>query len=362
MATVRPTGSVPAGDYTSLKAAIDNPETSITIETNGTEWTADETVTVTTTISSDTTITVTGNAKHHGYAHAGTGEWHRYRKTGTGAHIFTVTASLTITGMDIEMMGTGDSDEVFRWDSGAGDLTLTDCVVGFDTRNSSQDIWFTFQSATFNLLFTNCMFYGALQSVCALFETSGDVAIDFVFCHTQDIGNDTSPGSRDGVVGVTDNTSNVSIQSFYGAYHINTGFPFSGPTVSTANDVVSDFDITNKTAITNGSWGTETVTNDLVSRTWTTNQAPGVGAFVIVHDLTNPFDLRLKNNPTDNDAQDRSDVTDGPGALTPPATDIVGNARPQNTNFDVGAYEVASYIHAVLTVQRRRQTQRLLTM
>ena len=54
---------------------------------------------------------------------------------------------------------------------------------------------------------------------------------------------------------------------------------------------------------------------------------------------TAPYDAHLPVNATENAAQDSHGDSSGLG-LTMPATDIVGVSRPQNVNFDVGAFEV----------------------
>ena len=72
-----------------------------------------------------------------------------------------------------------------------------------------------------------------------------------------------------------------------------------------------------------------------------TDGTPTTGNYCAVGDITtSPFDLRLVSH-ADNDAQDYHSSTTGAG-LTTPSTDIIGTSRPQNTNYDVGPFEITA--------------------
>ena len=77
----------------------------------------------------------------------------------------------------------------------------------------------------------------------------------------------------------------------------------------------------------------------LASRTATDSTSPGAGDWVAFRDITSlPYDLRLLRID-ENDAWEMHSNSSGAG-LTIPSTDIAGTSRPQNTNYDCGAFEL----------------------
>lgn len=338
MVTIQQDGG---GDYTGIDAAINgNNETTIEVQET---WTIDDDVTATLTIDATnaTTITVDSDSKHTGFAHSGTGSWYRLRHTGTD-HLFTLSDNITITGVDLQNESTGTSDECFRMLTGST-FTLTDCVAGFASRNNEQDLVHGSNgSLTYTCVVTNCVFYNCKRAVFDCLGAGSNWDIDINSCSAFDIGDNGAQGSRSGVVGTNTGIGVLTVRMFNSTVHINTGVAFS----SGAGQPAGETDVTIDRSITNQStWATAdvttTITDSLVSRTWTANASPGPGDFVIVESITSTFDLRLQDNATDNDAQDLHADSTGAG-LTMPSTDIVGTARPQNTNFDAGMFEVVA--------------------
>jgi hypothetical protein len=86
-------------------------------------------------------------------------------------------------------------------------------------------------------------------------------------------------------------------------------------------------------------------TGNLASRTATDNTSPGAGDWVIFEDITSaPYDFRIVDN-AENDAQDMHSTATAHG-ITIPSTDIVGTSRPQNTDYECGAFEIVSAVPA----------------
>ena len=67
------------------------------------------------------------------------------------------------------------------------------------------------------------------------------------------------------------------------------------------------------------------------------------GDWVIFEDITTgPYDFRLATNAY-NEAQDMHTNASGAG-ISIPSDDILGTSRPQNTNYDCGAFEIEAAV------------------
>lgn len=88
-----------------------------------------------------------------------------------------------------------------------------------------------------------------------------------------------------------------------------------------------------------GSTGVVDNVGNLNNRSLTDNVSPGPGDWVVVENITTPqYSYKLKQSP-DNDAEDVHAVATAEGS-TISATDIIGTSRPNNTNYDIGPFEV----------------------
>lgn len=347
MATLQESG----GDYSNMAAAVAANETVIDI--SGT-WSADDSTASTLTTTVDTTITAIGDSKCPGFAHQGVGSFYRLRKTGAG-HAFTLGGTITAIGVDIQNQSTGVSDECFR---APGDsVTLTDCVVGFASRNAEQDIINSPVDTAVAVIITNCMVYNALRSVFNTNAKRGPFSIDLVGCSLMQIG--TTNTGRDGIVGSQAGVGDgavVTVRMLRCFVDLG-GTAVAFKTSATALNHTLTIDrclSTHATLWEDGNWNTVTITDSLLGRTVTDTLSPGAGDWVIVEDATSPFDLRLQDNDDDNDAQSQGTSATGAG-LTMPATDIIGTARPQGTEYDAGAFEVVVVLpHDLLSISRLR--------
>lgn len=352
--TVRQSG----GDYNNLKDALADTDNIINIDQT---WTVNDNFTGTLSITVATTITCSGGAETIGRPHEGSETTYRVRKTDAG-HMFTVTANLTLVGLDAQNESTTSSDEGFRVNDDI-DFTFTDCVLGMETVNASQNvIFYAGSSGTLAWIFTNCVFYNAnAESIKMNSDVPNPCTIKFVFCHFINNGAGTGGGH--------------SLRLRFGtactirALGLLTDGASGGaePFISNGADshvLIIDQSIADATGWAANANFTETITNSDLSRTWTDNASPGEGNFVIIEDATtSPFDVRLKDNITDNDAQGK--VTGDGAGLSVPATDIVGTTRPQGTNSDAGVFEVvvaAGDIAPILAVRKVNILKPLLVM
>jgi hypothetical protein len=337
------------GDYTTLNAALSNASTgpNDTINIQG-SWTAADTTSAT-IIDDGLTIQCLGASKHPGYYDTAQNHY-RLRTTGSG-HSLTLSGNFgaTIDGISIEQAGTTTSAEGFRCVPGSTKtVTIKNSLLWCSTSTSQQDCIYTGFNATIGTVdIQNSMIWrghrggvhsqnsftanhggawkinsstiwgcgGEADGGNLLFATStgGGSTTFAIDCHNCDcVGKGAGTGSRD-----------------YRDFRQGNG---TGPL---SWDVSYSID-------SDGSIAAETDggTGNLASRTATDNTSPGAGDWVIFEDITtSPFDFRLVNN-AENDAQDMHAVATAHG-LTIPATDIIGTARPQATNYDCGAFEIA---------------------
>ena len=130
------------GDESSLFDALDGAGIGDLISVEGI-WTIDDDTNGVTVSVANISIDADSDSRNPAFAHSGTGTFYRYRPT--SGHAVTVNAvGLTVEKIDIQNESTGTSDEIFRHAIGASDttITFTDCVLGFASRNSEQDIFY----------------------------------------------------------------------------------------------------------------------------------------------------------------------------------------------------------------------------
>lgn len=330
------------GDFTTLAAALADAGTGAgdTINIEG-AW-DDPDVTECTVADDNITMNALAGSKHVGRPWAATETTYRLWTTGSGHTITVNNTGLTVDGLDIQNTSTGESNEVIR--QAASNPTFKNCVMGFASRNSEQDILYYGTDTASTISFENCMFYNAYRAVVDFYDVDADCTINYNCCSGYDIGYSATSSSRSGLFGTATGGNTYTVNIFNSIIHINTG------NVGTA-DSTPTFNLTIDRTITNvdaSYWAegadSETVTDSLVSHNFTDdNTKSSDGDWVIVEDVTtSPYDLRLQTN-TYNEAQDLH--ADGSGAnLTMPATDLIGTSRPQNTNYDCGVFEIVAAV------------------
>jgi hypothetical protein len=322
------------GDYTTLAAAISASETEIEIQET---WTSAETSNY--TIASATTIVATGSARHSGFVGSSPTHW-RAKPTSSGNHTFLLNADLTVEGMDISNQSTGVSDEVFRLNADNVDLIGKFCLLWLGARIDQQDIAYNDSKSSCSVLFENCIGWNAYRAVIDQYN-GGNSTYDINSSHFYNCGFSSDESSRSGVFGLNMTGGTVNCSCFNSLLNINTG-NVATTTAGVTSSITIDRCITNVADYTSANWDTETITDSLLSHNWTDDDTKASdGDWVIVEDITTaPYDFRLAINDY-NEAQDAH--ADGSGAgLTMPSTDIVGTSRPQNTNYDIGAFEIVS--------------------
>ena len=330
------------GDQLTLDAACDVIGAGETITIQG-AWDNPDTVEV--DISTNCIITATGDARVTTASHAAGGT--HYRLHGDGDHCITIadaTAETSIDGIEIKQVGSGASDECIRLADDGGVLTITNCILSSAYAEVDQDgIYAGLISCTVNL--ENDIIYSFQRAGCQAqiytydsgkTQTWNANSCSFTKCG---INGETSGGAI--AVDADHVTETYSINA-----HNTWGFcSFAN------NDTFNEYD-----AGANVTWGISYSIDDDGSITDRDAGAvncqenvtiedtdQGAGAYVIVNgdiDGAAPWDLALTDlDNTKNVAQDEHAVKTAEG-MDIPAADIDATARPDNTNYDVGAYEV----------------------
>lgn len=320
------------GDFTTLEAFVEDAGTvdGDVGEITGT-WSASENTAI--AVADALTIRCIGDAKHIGRPHSGSETTYRHRRS-TG-HSFTITDTGTITfeDMDIQNTGTGVSDELFR-NNVSNTFIARRCVLGFDSRTDQQDIYYNEQVV--DVTFENCHFYNAYRSVVDAYNHSNGSVVNINSCTAYDVGNSAAIGTRSGLVGIT-TTNTITVNIFNTVVDVRAGTP-----ITSSSDSGKTFNchtvITNSSDLVNSFYALNTDTSNVTSATITDSTAST--AYILEDVTTSPYDLRLTDH-ANNTAQDNHTNSTGTGTgLSITSTDIVGVSRPQNTNHDIGAFEI----------------------
>jgi len=347
--TVKPSGQ--GGDYTSLSGALSASETDILID--GT-WSAVETGNLTVSTAS-TSIAVSSSAKHPGYDH-GTLAWYRLQNSSSG-HVLTISANnCTIDGLDIKQNDDGNSDECIRV-NGAYTSTIKNSLLHFSGKNTDQDgIYCSTAGAAITV--EQCIMWQGGRAGINLQTDAGVIDLDVNGCTFYNFGDNTLGPKEYDSGGVACKVQNVAddhninlfntismdhdgdlsagsrrlghldiVEYIYGGSFAATPVWDIHNCIGSEADAFSDFD--------------SGASNCLYSHNITDDDTKSSdGDWVIVEDITTNIDLRLVDQ-TYNEAQDMHSSSSGAG-LSIPSTDIVGTSRPQNTNYDCGAFEIAA--------------------
>lgn len=326
------------GDYTSLEAAVENASTvdGDVITISGT-WSAREDTRI--AVADALTIQTSGSSMHPGrpWTTGDTHYQHRSTSNTSGHHSFTITDTGTIVfdGLDIQHAGTGVSNEIFR-NNVSNTLTVKNCLLGFASRTDQQDIYYNEKVAT--VTFEQCHFYNAYRAVLDLWTPDAGSVININSCTGYDIGYSTSSTSRSGLIGRSSDATSNTINIFNTICHINTGALVSNPAGTNLTSNLHTVITNSATLVQNETLDTDT--NNVTSATITDSTASA--AYILEDTTTSPFDLRLTDH-ANNTAQDNHTNGTGTGTgLSVPSTDIIGTSRPQNTNYDIGAFEIVA--------------------
>ena len=179
--TVNQGGTTPP-DYGSLNAAVADSTAADTIEIQGT-WSADDTTGVTWNVA--VIVTADSSAKQIGRPWA-SGDTH-YRLRPTSGHVFTVTADVDLTNIDVQSESSGVSDEIFRAAANYN-ATITNCMLGFTGNVDQQDVWYIEDNGTKTVTFEQCFFYDVGRSIIdQTAGSSGTFTVNFNSCGSYNI-------------------------------------------------------------------------------------------------------------------------------------------------------------------------------
>jgi len=157
--TVRPSGSSPAGDYTSLKTAVETEAADISsgsedadflIQHNGTNWSADTgdwDVDGWTMGTNNLLIQTQGDAKHPGIPGA-TGVWHT---TNTTQGFDVETDNCTVDGVEIRLAASGIVVSL----SGTNDVIIRNVLISGSTVDATVGI--NGRTGSVNVTYENCV-------------------------------------------------------------------------------------------------------------------------------------------------------------------------------------------------------------
>lgn len=333
--TVKQTG----GDYSSLNAALAAANAGDLISIEG-AWTADDTSTCTV---ADNNLTIQVTDYHHPGHYEPNKSFHHRLKTATTSHSIQVnTTGVTFDGLVIYQNGSGTSAEGFRINN-SGTTTIKDCLILCGGNAADQDGIYSYHALTPTVNVQNTQISGFTR--CGVHyqhyspQTPGTVTFNINSCSIFD--NDIAGvgfflWNSATYHALTANIHNSLIMGNtrdYGQWDYYTDYNrISNWTVNTSYTIDSDN--------SSGATGVTVGAGCLASRTLTDTRSPSTGNWVIVEDKTTfPYDLRLVDHASENDAKDAHTTATAHG-LTIPSTDICGSTRPQNTSYDIGMYEL----------------------
>lgn len=347
--TLQPSG----GDYTTLAAALSNASTVANdiIEASG-DWTSTTDTSAATVADDNITIRckVADQARHTGFDNAGS----NYELSVSGAHALTVNnTGCIIDGLLILQNGTGTSDEGIRMAASAGTLTVINSILRAANDTSDQDgIHAPALACTVNA--ENNMISGFGRAALQAQITSGAHTQTWNLISTTAWNNGRNTSETDGggiSVHTKDSGSVANINAQNCCFVSNTSQSSddydesaSGAQLGTKNWQLDNC-ISSDASITARDSGAVNANENWVIGETDTADADGD---VLVNDITSaPYDLRLIDDAA-NDAQDQHATATGAGLTigdyAGSAVDIAGTSRPQNTNYDIGAFEVVAAV------------------
>jgi len=332
--TVNQGGTTPP-DYGSLNAAVADSTAADTIEIQGT-WSADDTTGVTWDVA--VIVTADSSAKQIGRPFQ-SGDTH-YRLRPTSGHVFTVTADVDLTNIDVQSESSGVSDELFRAAANYN-ATFTNCMLGFTGNVDQQDVWYCEATGTKTLNFIQCFFYDVGRSIVDQWNggEGGTFTINFNSCGSYNIG---ANGAREdgswGGFATTASGDTIDVNAHNCLMHHSDVNVFaassSNPTINVDGHYCLISTASGSLALFTD---TEVDTGSGYSYVWGTTTAGGLE--VLLTNLTSgTYNPALVDDTTNNDAQTFHTTVTSAG-LTIPTLDIIGQERDKAApSFDVGPY------------------------
>ena len=326
------------GDFTTLAAALADAGTGVgdTITIQG-PWTVDDTAAA---VVADNNITVqiaSGNASYHNGFYSTGNNHYRLVVNSAGSHCILVNnTGCIIDGLAISQASIGDSDEGIRL-AVDGTITVKNAIIFAPNDVSDQDgIYLGLITGTVNS--ENVIIYGFNRAGLhpQIFAGADIQTWNINSCTIYDCGSDGEPDGGGISTLLTAGGATYSINIFNSqilasAFDSNEDYNEEGvagnATWNINNGIASDTSISSRDP---GAVG------ELANRTATDVESPGVGDFVIFRDLTT-IDLRLFDNPTENDAQNAHSNISGAG-MSLPTLDIEAEIRDTEPGkVDIGA-------------------------
>ena len=304
------------------------------------------------------TFKCSGSGKHAGY-NQGSGT-HMCHECNTGSsHCWLLEVPTVLDGLVIKQYAGHDSDEGVRVASGGTGSTIKNCIIYTGLTNADQDcIYCGDWDCVINI--ENTFLYNARRAGVNMqsYSTSNGRtqvlnAKCVVVVHTGTHDAETEAGFHGRTEAFGDSlTMNLFNCMSFDAVNASCYTQKAEAGSQTWNiDYCIDDDNSIAGVVDNG-------TGNLASRTLADTDQ-GSGSYVIVGETANGSqDFRLTDlGNAKNNAQDAHTASTGPNSsLSMPSTDLVGTSRPQNTNYDIGAFE----IEAEATVYD--ETERALTL
>lgn len=345
------------GDYSSLAAAVAAASTDDIISIEG-SWSIDDTtkVVVASGVNNLTIKIGDSAAAHPGYWDTSQNHYRLVVSGTAGAdNCININAEGTvIDGLAIKQNGTGNDSEGIRCTNG-GTNTIKNCLITCSNASGSTDhdgIYFLYTSNP-TITIENCIIWGFNRRGIGFDQTATNAYSATVNINSCTIyGNGSSgEGLSGGVIFYTNKTGNESkpldVNIYNSAVVGNTGYDIAalagGRVAPTNYNISASYSMDSDGSI--GSTGVTNNTGNQNNRTPTDSSSPGAGNWIIFEDITtSPYDFRLKDNSASNAAQDAHSSGTGEG-LSIPSTDILGITRPQNTYYDMGAFELEYVVH-----------------
>jgi len=331
------------GDWTTLDQAFDDASASEQINIEG-AWTADDTRNAICAV--DCQVTTLGASRHPGYLSGSS--WSHYRLVAGGDDTLLMNGDFTVVfdGLVVINNGTTSSGEACDFRPGTSDsVTIKNSLIHVSGDTTQQDCVYTgYFNVCGPVTLEQCILTGAYRGGINAQNGNSAITINVNSCVIYDCGHDDAGGvgGAGGIINFDHLTSTAVVFNVYNSVVVGntTGTDcldfWDGAGNATWNISYSmDSDNSIANVIDSGS-------NNYAS--YTARESSSGGNEVLFEDITtSPYDLRLIDD-ANNDAQDIHDPSGSEPihGMSIPATDIIGTARPQNTDFDISAFEIVA--------------------
>lgn len=279
-------------------------------------------------------LTVAEGVRHSGVA--GTGHARMKTDPSTSAIVMVYLDYTVVEWLDIELTGTGVSDECIRLIKHAGDridgVIIQNCILHTATAHGSQGdgIYIAYQGKAVDVTIANCIIYGFDRfGIHQQNETTTSGGSYHLFHNTV-----YSPGEVG--EGVKISMDNNSVTTFTNnLVHNNLVFGDSGANC-TVNGADNVYDFINNVANTDNLTGSTLI----ASANWVdTTQTSG--SYVVVNETASGSeDMTLLDTAAGNYPVGNGTAVSGALARVNLAIDVAGNVRPTTGAVDIGAFQI----------------------